>query len=217
MAVNVQGTLNVLAAAARHGAQRFLHIGSCFEYGSKPEPITEEELLTPTALYGATKAAATLLVIERARSLNVPLVIARPFGMWGPGEGPHRLVPQIIAACVNREPLNLTACDVIRDYTYVEDMAANILALAQTPGIPPGTIVNMGSGQGIRLRDFVLSVARVLDGADLMRFGVLPHRPTEMPSLVADVTRMRELLGSRPATLLNEGVRRMMTGVQSAS
>lgn len=208
LAVNVHGALRVLAGAAHYGVRQFVHVGSCFEYGSRPGPISEEAVLAPTALYGATKAAATLLLIDRGCALRVPLVIARPFGMWGPGEAAHRLVPQIIAACTGRTSLKLTRCEVVRDYTYVEDMAANILALALTLRVPPGTIVNIGTGQGILLRDFVLSIARLLDGEGLMQFGALPYRVTEMQSLVADVTRMRELLGSGPVTPLDEGVRR---------
>lgn len=210
LGVNVHGALCVLAAAARYRVQRFVHIGSCSEYGSKLGPISEEALLAPTSLYGATKAVATLLLVERARALGVPVVIARCFGMWGPGEAAYRLVPQVIAACISRSALKLTPCEVTRDYTYVEDMAANILALALTREVPAATILNMGTGHSILLRDFVLSIARLLDGEGLMQFGALSYRATEMPSLVANVTRMRELLGSGPVTPLVEGVRRMM-------
>lgn len=217
LAVNVHGSLRVLAATARHGARRFVHIGSCAEYGSKPDPISEDALLVPTASYGASKAAATLLLRELARTLDTSLVVARPFGIWGPAEAAYRLAPQIIAACTSRSALKLTPCEVIRDYTYVEDMAANILALALSPQIPASTMVNVATGHGVLLRDFVLSIARLLDGADLMHFGALPYRPTEMPSLVADVTRLRDLLGSLPTTSLSEGVRRMMSSHTGAT
>jgi nucleoside-diphosphate-sugar epimerase len=131
--------------------------------------------------------------------------------MWGPGEAAHRLIPQIIAACVNRSALELTPCQVIRDYTYVEDMAANILALALKENVAPGTIVNIGTGQSLTLRDFVISIAKLFAAEDLMQFGTLEYRATEMASLVADVTRMHQLLGDRPRTPLAVGVRRMMT------
>lgn len=210
LAVNVHGALCVLSAAARYGVQRFVHIGSCFEYGSHTGFISEDAPLIPTAIYGATKAAATLLVKERAHALGVPLVVARPFGTWGSGEAAYRLIPQVVDACVSRTPLKLTACEVIRDYTYVEDMAANILALTLTQDIVTGTIVNIGTGQSLILRDFVISIARLLKGEDLMQFGALPYRPTEMPSLVADVRRMHQLLGKRSQTPLAEGLRRMI-------
>lgn len=210
LAVNVGGSLCVLAAAARYEVRRFVHLGSCFEYGSHAGLISEDTALNPTAVYGASKAAATILMRERAQALGVPLVVARPFGMWGPGEAAHRLIPQVIAACVNHSELKLTPCEVIRDYTYVEDMAANILALALADNVAPGTIVNIGTGQSVTLRDFVLAIAKLFAAEELMRFGVLDYRATEMTSLVADVSRMHELLGDRPKTPLAVGVRRMM-------
>jgi nucleoside-diphosphate-sugar epimerase len=210
LAVNVQGTLNVLEAAARHEVQRFVQIGSGFEYGSRAGKIVEDAPLNPTAPYGATKAAATLLIRERARALGMPLVVARPFSIWGPREAAHRVIPQVIAACVSRSPLQLTSCEVTRDYMYVEDVADNILALTVAPKVATGTMVNIATGEGLLLRDFVLSIAKLLDGEHLMQFGAISYRATEMPCLVADVTRMHRLLGVRPKTSLQEGLRRMM-------
>jgi nucleoside-diphosphate-sugar epimerase len=208
LAVNVQGSLKVLAAAAACGVRRFVHVGSCFEYGSYPEPVDEQAFLNPTAIYGASKAAATILMRERATAFGVPLLVARPFAMWGPGEAVHRLIPQVITSCARGTPLKLTRCEVVRDYTYVEDMAARILALAFAADVPIGTIVNVGSGRGIVLRDFVLEIARLFGGERLMQFGALEYRPTEMPSLIANVSRLREFIGEQSTTSLTQGVQR---------
>ncbi len=210
IAVNLHGALNVLAAAAEHNVQRLVHVGSCFEYGSHDCPIAESTALNPTAIYGATKAAATLLLRERARVAGAPLLIARPFALWGPGEGAHRLIPQVVNACISRKPLKLTSCEVVRDYMYVEDLAACLLRLALVSGEPSGAVVNLASGRGQMLRDFVRDVARLLDGDDLMHFGTLSYRPTEMSCLVADLVVMRRLLGELPETPMVEGVRRMV-------
>lgn len=214
LAVNTHGSIAMLYAAARHGVARFIHIGSCFEYGHHPGFISEEASLNPTAIYGATKAATSLLMRERAHALGVDLLIARPFGIWGPGEPAFRLIPQVIRACLNQCPLKLTPCEVVRDYSYVEDIADDVIALALEADAASGTIVNIGSGQSVILRDFVLSVARLLDGESLMHFGELEPRPTEMRSLVADTRRLRCLLGDRPRTALAEGVRRMALSIR---
>lgn len=117
--------------------------------------------------------------------------------MWGAAEAAYRLVPQIVTACLSGSRLNLTPCDVIRDYTYVEDIADDILSLALLAEFPAGQIVNVGSGESVLLREFVRTIASHLHGEHLMNFGALAHRPTEMPSLVADVTKLHRLLGSR--------------------
>ena len=216
MKVNVEGSLSVLMSAAKYGVKRFVHLGSCFEYGDQPGPISESALLSPTALYGATKAAATLLILDRARALGVKLLVLRPFGIWGPRERAYRLIPQVVSACLDARPLKLTACEVVRDYTYVEDMAQWILALATLPEIPDRAVVNVGSGRGVILRDFVLSVAGLLHGEDLMQFGQLAYRPTEMTSLVADTRLFKSLLGTPRETSLSEGVMRMVMSMKGA-
>jgi nucleoside-diphosphate-sugar epimerase len=215
MKVNIHGSLCVLKSAAKHGVKRFVHIGSCFEYGDRPGPISEDAPLNPTALYGATKAAATLLLRERARALGLELMVLRPFGMWGPGERAYRLIPQVVGACLAGRPLKLTACEVVRDYTYVEDMARWILALATLPEIPEGAVVNVGFGRGVVLRDFVLSIARLLKGEQLMQFGQLNYRPTEMTSLVADIQLFKGLLGILQETALADGVKRMVMSMKA--
>lgn len=208
--VNVHGSLHVLHAAAKRRVRRLVHVGSAVEYGSVEGLISEEASLNPTAIYGSTKAAGTILVRQRAQALDVPLVVARPFALWGPGEGMHHLIPQVVSACIRQVPLQLTSCEVLRDYTYVEDMSASILALARMDDVPSGIIVNMGSGEGQLLRDFVRSIAKLLGGEHLMEFDARPSRPTEMRSLIPDITRMREILGAGAATSVAEGVRRMV-------
>lgn len=205
--VNVLGSLALLEAAAEVGVVRFLHVGSCFEYGSYPDPIAEDAALKPRGVYGASKAAATLVLIEQARILGVSLMVARPFGIWGPGEGQHRLVPQIVNSCMRRVALDLTPCDVVRDYTYVKDMARNLTALLTVDDWSLDQVVNLGSGRPIVLRDFVLGLANQLGGPDLMSFGKLPHRPGELETVVADIGAMRRLLGETRETPLSEGVR----------
>lgn len=217
LAVNVLGSLQVLEAAARHGARRFVHLGSCFEYGSHPGFIREDAALNPTAIYGATKAASTLLMRERAEALRIPLIVVRPFGTWGPSEAAYRLVPQVLKACLARSALDLTPCEVHRDYTYVEDMAASIGSLLLATDFAAGTIVNVGSGEKVLLRDFVVAIARMFDAEDLMRFGARPYRQTEMTSLVADVSRLRESINVPSRTSLAEGIRRTVAHMEHAT
>jgi nucleoside-diphosphate-sugar epimerase len=208
VAVNLHGSLALLSAAIRHGAVRFVQVGSCSEYGSKDHDIGEDEALMPTAAYGATKAAATLLTRQLAASSATALIIARPFGMWGPGEPSYRLVPQILHACRSQQPLDLTPCDVIRDYSYVADIAASLAKLAFATH-SPGEIVNVASGRAVILKQLVLDIARRLGGAHLMHFGAIPHRKTEMHRLVADITRLKELIGPPQETPIEQGLREM--------
>ncbi|MFQ5513194.1 MAG: NAD-dependent epimerase/dehydratase family protein [Myxococcota bacterium] len=207
--VNLHGSLRLIEAAARRGVERFLHIGSCFEYAGRLGRICEDGALVPTGSYGASKAAATIVMRERALHFGLSLVAVRPFALWGPGEGLHRLVPQVLAACRERKPLALTLCEVVRDYSYVEDVAHSLVSLLRARLPEPVLTVNLGSGEPRRLRDFVLEIARELEGEAWLRFGELPARSHEPRSLVACTCRLVDLIGERIQTPLVEGLRRM--------
>ena len=211
LSINLQGSINLLNAASRISLKRFIHVGSCFEYGSHDGPISEETLPCPTDIYGSSKAATTLLMQERANNLDVPLNVVRPFSMWGPGEKSHRLVPQIITAYINQKPLDLTSCNVIRDYTYVEDMAKQIVTLCFAENMEQGLVVNTGSGKQILLKDFVMKIARQLGCGELMNFGALNYRSTEMKSLIADISRLRSIIGEVKETPVEVGLERMLS------
>jgi nucleoside-diphosphate-sugar epimerase len=89
-----------------------------------------------------------------------------------------------------------------------------IISLAFMKTSHSGTVVNIGSGKGVILQEFILSIARILRGDSLMRFGELEYRTREMESLVADVSRLHLLLGnSCPETPIAEGVERMVTAL----
>ena len=206
--VNVDGSLRLLVAAKRCGVRRFVHVGTCFEYGSYDVPIKEDFALNPTSLYGATKAAASVLMRERALALDMELLIVRPFSIWGPGDAPYHLVPQVIAACVNQTPLDLSPCEVVRDYMHVEDVADRILRLALVDGREERVrMVNVGSGRGQLLKAFVTELARELGGEMLMKFGAVPYRPGEMRALVADTSRLQALISDRSTVSLRRAVR----------
>ncbi len=191
VAVNIKGTYELVRAASSSGVSRFIHTGSCFEYGDKDHPVGEGDVPAPTGIYGATKVSATLMALAEAAGSGLELVVVRPFGMWGLLEDVRRLVPQVVRACICNTPLALTGCEQVRDYSHVSDIAGMMVSILGCEDFPSGRILNLGSGRKTVLREFVLKVVRTL-GADerLMRFGELPYRPDEMRMLVADTTRL---------------------------
>jgi len=210
LSVNVMGTLELIKAANNFNISRFIHIGSCFEYGDKKFPVKESEILEPTGIYGATKASATLLAMTLSRQISVPLVIIRPFGLWGPMEEEHRLVPLVIKYCLSNEPLPLTGGKQIRDYLYVEDAASMIMNLVEDSKFPSCEIVNLGTGIPITLKAFILTIARLFQKEHLMCFGQLPYRSTEMWYLVADTTKWQRLIGDYKKITIAEGIEKIL-------
>ena len=209
--VNVLGAVRLLSESLKRKVAGYFHIGSCSEYGSKDHPVKEDEALAPVHVYGSTKAGGSLLVSQLSREKKFPAVILRPFGMWGEMEGPHRVAPQVVEACLSGKALELTAGEQIRDYTHVSDMAQMTVDLMRTGSFEPGEIINLGSGEAVSLRSHVMKMAGVFQAQSLMLFGKKPYRNQEMKCVVADITKLRKKiqLPMNAETLFSRRVREM--------
>jgi nucleoside-diphosphate-sugar epimerase len=188
--VNVAGAAALVDAAHRAGASRFLHIGTCFEYGDHDGPIAETATLRPTGIHGVTKAAGGLLVAERAARLGLPFMIARLFSLWGENDEPNRLFATVIRSCVTRQALPLTDGEQRRDYIHADDAAEAVASLLAHERFGTDAVVNIGYGKGESLREIAVALAQICGDGEMLRFGELPYRSDEMMSLVADVRRL---------------------------
>ncbi len=208
VAGNVSLLADLLAAAADWPVARFIHVGSCAEYGERTEPLDEDAPLAPTSLYGAAKAAATLLGRPLAKQLGVPLLVLRPFGVFGPGEAPRRLLPHLLAKLTAGEDVPLTPGDQERDFLYVGDVVRALFTAASTDGLDEG-IFNVCSGIARPVRDVALAVAEAVGRpASALRFGAQPARPDEAPRIVGDGRRFEAATSWRPRFDLDEGLAR---------
>jgi nucleoside-diphosphate-sugar epimerase len=206
VAVNVNGTADLVAAAARAGVRRFLHVGTSYEYGSAASPVREDTPLEPRSVYGATKAAGAVLARQIARAAKLPLAVARPFAMYGPTERSTKLVPSLIAACLAGKRMALTKGEQRRDYTYVGDIADAIRRLVELADFPDGEAVNLSSGEPMTLRALAEEIRRAVGGSDVFGWGDLPYRDDEIMALWADATKAERLIGKVSKTPLGEGV-----------
>jgi GDP-4-dehydro-6-deoxy-D-mannose reductase len=184
--INTEGTLALAIAARNAGATRFVHVGTAFEYGHSDGLLAEDAPLRPRGIYGASKAAGSL-VLQEAALPGLQRVLVRPFGMFGLGEGPHKLLPQVVRACVAGEALAMTEGAEWRDYAPVSWVARALALLALAPvdaALPP--VVNLCSGEALRVRDVAHRVATCLGGAHLLRPGTLPSRGLGLARVVGN-------------------------------
>ena len=152
---NAETTIAVLDAA-RRAAQppRVILASSAAVYGeSVSVPMTETHRLLPVSPYGVSKLAAEQYLQVFHRLYGVPAMIVRPFSVYGPGQ--HKLVVHdLINRILDGEaPLRISAPpDVMRDFVYVEDVAAAIVGLARDAPAD-GEAYNLASGRGTSLRE----------------------------------------------------------------
>jgi len=164
--------------------------GSMAQYEGAPAPLSENSSpLSHATLYAWSKNAAERLLGLIAARTAKRVVRARLFGVIGPGEAPHRLIPSIVAGARAGTPIELSDGAQLRDVLHVDDVAAALVRVARTRELA-GKAVNIGRGEGRSIRWMAERAAQKLGCEKLLRFGALPRRRGEPQSLVADVSRL---------------------------
>jgi len=205
---NVRGTALLIEAAAHIGKQRFVHFGSAHEYGGGDQALREDAAIAPCGLYAVSKTASTLIAMERAATLDVALVVLRPFALYGPYENPSKLLPLLIEACLRRQPIDLSPGQQRRDYLYIDDFTSSVISLVGLESFPAGQVFNVCSGKSVTLRDLGSAVACECGGEQFLRWGARPYRKGEPKALVGDPTLFSGVTGWQPRVSLLEGIRR---------
>lgn len=210
---NILATGSLVAAAAACGARAVVYTGSCSEYQASDsgKPIVEDQAFAQHNLYGVSKAAAGLWGRAAARNLGIRFCWLRLFGIYGPGEAPHRLIPYIAGHLRNARRVDLTAGEQVRDLMFVEDVVT-ALVLASGAAIEghEGPF-NVCTGEGTTIRAVAGMVADVMKAPHaLLDFGRRPYRPDEPMWLVGCPARFREATGFLPKVDLRTGIARAL-------
>jgi len=206
VAVNVEGTVNVLEAARRGDDTRVVFASSSSVYGVRnPLPYTEDaDISRPLSPYAATKVAAEALCHCYHHLYGLPVMCLRLFNVYGPRQRPD-LAMNLFAHRMARDETIALFGDgsTSRDYTYIDDVVDAVLAAMEVDfGFE---ILNIGSGRPIRFDDMVTA----LENAMGVR-ATLDHRPERAGDMVhtfADTTRAQELLGWQPGWTIEDGLR----------
>lgn len=197
--LNTMSTQELLEAARRNRARRFVYASSGAVYGFSDTPVREIDPPRARDLYALTKLHAEQLVGAYGEFLEP--VVVRPFFPYGPGQT-GRLVSNLIGRVRDGEPVVLHQDGRPRvNPIYVDDAVRAFVATLEGPA---PNVVNVAGGGVVSIAELAAEVGRAV--------GVEPvFAESETPAggdLVADVTRMRELLGSRELVPLEEGLRR---------
>jgi GDP-4-dehydro-6-deoxy-D-mannose reductase len=218
--VNCGGVLNVAIAIKEVApSSRLLCCTSAEIYGGScrsGQPIDENSLLDPLIPYGASKAAADILIGQMAKQ-GLKAVRLRPFNHIGPGQSERFVVPAFAAQLARiergqQEPVmrvgNLT---VRRDFLDVRDVVdAYVRAILRFDHLPPGCAINVGSGKAIAIEDILkmllsLSNTKIDVVVDRERL-----RASECPVTVGDASRARALLDWAPRIDLLDTLRSIL-------
>jgi len=210
--VNGLGILKVLEHAQRAGVERFIYASSgCGIYGSDtPMPFTEEyvsmDLYTP---YQVTKMLGELYTNMFHNLYDLPIVNARFFNSYGPGEVPGKyrnVIPNFFYWAMNEQPLPITGTgEETRDFTYVGDIVNGLLACAAADEAV-GEAINLATGREIKILDLANWVNE-LTGNEAGLVFKERRNWDKKNRLLASIDKARRILGYEPKMGFKDGLK----------
>jgi len=188
-------TLALVRAFRESGGTRATLAGTCMEYDwtVSQETLSEDASpIWPATPYGIAKHETHLACEEYAKENGLSLAWGRIFFLYGPHEAQARLVPLAIHSLLEAKAPRITAGGLVRDYSYVGDIAGAFAVLVDSNVTGA---VNIASGTPTTLKDIVVSIAQMVGKPEVAEAipEVIPDG--EPARIVADVSRLREEVG----------------------
>lgn len=195
-------SLSLLHELIQAGCRQVIIAGTCAEYDTDKGFLREDAPARPTTLYAATKLSACLIGQQLAAAAPINFAWGRIFYPYGPQEDRRRLVPAAIGALQQGRSFPATLGEQVRDYIYIEDLAAafRVMLEKQASGV-----FNISSGLPVTIRHLLETIAVLMGRSDLIQFGALPYREWEPQFICGDNRRLTKL-GWKPQYTLSQGL-----------
>lgn len=215
--INAAGTVRLVDAvlAVRKEDPVVLVVSTAEVYGSgPPRARIETDSPCPQSSYAASKLGGEIAALEAWRRSGLRVIVARPFIHTGPGQPPPYVVPSFIQRLLglrsagSRSQVPTGNLDLVRDLLDVRDVVEAYLLLLDRGRA--GETYNIARGEGFTLREIF---QRIADEVGVNAEPVLDPalvRPADIPHLVGDAGKLREITGWSPAFSLEQTLRDMV-------
>lgn len=210
---NVIGSLNILEPV-RHLKTKpvILFSNSRQEYG-QPQylPVDELHPTNPTNLYGIHKLAITHLAQLYAHTYNLPTIVIRTSNVYGPSstrQSNYNIVNYWLNQAANGQSITLFGQGAQkRDYLFISDWVEAVIKAIATPKAY-GEIINLGLGQGITLYQMAKLISRQTGVKIINKPWPQDWQKVETGDYITNITKAHKLLGWRPKTDFDTGIKR---------
>ncbi|GAB3805650.1 NAD-dependent epimerase [Virgibacillus kimchii] len=224
---NVVGFTNILEACRHYKVEHLIYASSSSVYGantSKPFS-TSDNIDHPLSLYAATKKSNELFAHTYSHLYGLPTTGLRFFTVYGPWGRPDMALFLFTKAIVNNEPIDVfNNGNMMRDFTYVDDIVESIARLTKRPAQSnpewsgadpdPGSsnapykVYNIGNNNPVRLMDFIEAIENKLDKKAKKNY--LPLQAGDVPDTYANVEDLFKDIDYKPKTTIQEGINKFI-------
>lgn len=203
---NLLGTLVLLEMARHHNVKDFVFASSSSVYGNNRKvPFSEKDAVdSPVSLYAATKRSCELMAYAYHHLYGINCTGLRFFTVYGPWGRPDMAYFKFVKSIIAGEPIDVfNHGKMKRDFTFIADIVKGVVAAIDRPF--PYEIINLGGDDPIELDRFISCIEKAL-GKKAER-KLLPMQPGDVLVTMADISKAKKLLGFKPATRVEEGIR----------
>ena len=225
---NLVGTFELLEAARAHPPQHMLLASTSSAYGANTEMPYRETMKADhqMSFYAATKKATEAMAHSYAHLFDLPVTMFRFFTVYGPWGRPDMALFKFTKAMLNGEPIDVyNHGEMMRDFTYVEDLVEAIRRLVDVAPVRPASpediaagdslspvapwrIVNIGNSQPVQLGEMIAAVEEAV-GVKAKR-NLMPMQAGDVPATWADADLLHSLTDYVPQTDIRDGVSRFV-------
>ena len=205
---NLEGFLNVLECC-RHAAKmpKLVFASSSSVYGGNTKMPFEEsdQVDTPVSLYAATKKANELMAHTYSHLYGMQTIGLRFFTVYGAWYRPDMALSLFADAMLSGRPLKVfNNGNMMRDFTYVDDIVDGIVRVVEAGNLPKYDIFNIGNHKSERLMDVIDTLAAALGVKPKLE--LLPMQLGDVLATYASIEKLNRAVGYAPTTTIREGI-----------
>ena len=225
---NLVGFINILEGCRQQKVQHLVFASSSSVYGANTlMPFSVHHNVDhPLSLYAATKKANELMAHTYASLYDLPCTGLRFFTVYGPWGRPDMALFLFTKAILEDQPINVyNQSNMKRDFTYIDDIIEGVYRVAAKIPAPnpkwqgnhpdpatsfaPYNIYNIGNNHPVELIYFIETLEKNLHKKAKKIF--LPMQPGDVPATCADVDDLMADVGFKPATSIEEGIKKFLS------
>ncbi len=224
---NLVGFANILECCRIQNVKHFVYASSSSVYGGNTKmPFSENQSVDhPVSLYAATKKSNELMAHSYSHLYNIPATGLRFFTVYGPWGRPDMALFLFTKAILRDQKIKVfNNGKMIRDFTYIDDVAESLLRIIFKPSTPddsfdtnnpnpntswaPHRIYNIGNSNPSSLMDYIRAIENCLGIEAKKEF--LPLQMGDVPSTSSNCSELESWIGFRPKTSISDGVRKFV-------
>ena len=204
---NVTGFLNLLECCREHKILKVIYASTSNVYGTNRDfPCREDAIIrTPSSMYGVSKICSELMAHSYYHLYNMQMIGLRFFSVYGPWGRPDMALFIFTEKILQNTPIDVyNNGDMWRDFTYIDDIVAGIVAAIDRDNLGKYEIFNLGNHKCEYLLDMISVLENTL-GKKAQK-NLMPMQPGDFQKSYASIDRAQEKLGFSPTTCIQEGI-----------